>query len=80
MTENWKQNRRDKRTPLKNNPRKKRKFYICIVNLKYLYFSGIVADLVKDHNITGLIGPACVYALDPTAKLAGYWNIPIVTG
>ncbi|XP_063399957.1 atrial natriuretic peptide receptor 1-like [Mytilus trossulus] len=41
---------------------------------------GIVADLVKDHAIIGLIGPACAYALDPTAKLANYWNIPIVTG
>ena len=39
-----------------------------------------MADLVKDDAIIGLIGPACAYALDPTAKIANYWNIPIVTG
>lgn len=26
------------------------------------------------------IGPACAFALEPVARLAAYWNTPIITG
>ncbi|XP_033751983.1 atrial natriuretic peptide receptor 1-like [Pecten maximus] len=42
--------------------------------------SGMVADLYYRHDIVALIGPACPYALDPVARLANYWNIPVITG
>lgn len=25
-------------------------------------------------------GPACAFALEPVARLAAYWNTPIITG
>ena len=42
--------------------------------------SGLAADLFYQYNIAALIGPGCAYALDPVARMAGYWNLPIVTG
>ncbi|XP_074660975.1 atrial natriuretic peptide receptor 1-like [Tubulanus polymorphus] len=41
---------------------------------------GIAADLYHRDHVVGLIGPACTYALEASASLAGYWNIPIITG
>ncbi|CAH1786475.1 unnamed protein product [Owenia fusiformis] len=41
---------------------------------------GKAADLYYNEGIAALIGPACTSALEPVARLAGYWNIPIVTG
>jgi Receptor family ligand binding region len=31
-------------------------------------------------NVIAFIGPACAFALEPVARLAGYWNTPIITG
>ncbi|XP_046567278.1 atrial natriuretic peptide receptor 1-like [Haliotis rubra] len=42
--------------------------------------TGVAADLFYRENIIALVGPACAYALDGVARLAGFWNIPIVTG
>ena len=41
---------------------------------------GLAADMYYRDDIVAMIGPACTYALSPVARLAGYWNIPIVTG
>ena len=43
-------------------------------------FVGLAADLYYTENIVAFIGPGCTHALDHVARLAGYWNIPIVTG
>ena len=45
-----------------------------------MLFIGVAADLVFVDDVAAFIGPGCTYALDPVARLAGYWNIPIVTG
>lgn len=31
-------------------------------------------------KIFNVVGPACAFALEPVAKLAAYWNTPIITG
>ena len=31
-------------------------------------------------GVAAFVGPGCTLALDPVARLAGYWNIPILTG
>lgn len=31
-------------------------------------------------DVIAFIGPACAFALEPVARLAAYWNIPIITG
>ncbi|XP_017769679.1 PREDICTED: uncharacterized protein LOC108557603, partial [Nicrophorus vespilloides] len=31
-------------------------------------------------NVIAIIGPACMFSLEPIASLAGFWNIPIITG
>ena len=31
-------------------------------------------------NVIAFIGPACAFALEPVARLAAYWNRPIITG
>ena len=31
-------------------------------------------------KVIAFIGPACAYALEPVARLAAYWNTPIITG
>ena len=46
----------------------------------FVLFAGIAADLYYKEGVVAFIGPGCTYALDPVARLAGYWNIPIVTG
>ncbi|XP_070154306.1 atrial natriuretic peptide receptor 1 isoform X4 [Polyergus mexicanus] len=32
------------------------------------------------ENVIAFIGPACAFALEPVARLAAYWNSPIITG
>jgi len=41
---------------------------------------GLSADMKFLSNVIAFIGPACGFALDPVARLAAFWNIPIVTG
>lgn len=31
-------------------------------------------------SVIAYIGPACAFALEPVARLAAYWNSPIITG
>lgn len=31
-------------------------------------------------KVIAFIGPACAFALQPVARLAAYWNLPIITG
>lgn len=31
-------------------------------------------------KVIAFIGPACAFALEPVARLAAFWNIPIITG
>jgi len=31
-------------------------------------------------DVIAFIGPACAFALEPVARLAAYWNKPIITG
>ncbi|KAH1006504.1 hypothetical protein HUJ05_007233 [Dendroctonus ponderosae] len=31
-------------------------------------------------DVIAFIGPACLFALEPVARLAAYWNTPIITG
>jgi atrial natriuretic peptide receptor A len=38
------------------------------------------AELYYEEHVIGLVGPGCTFALEPVARLASYWNIPIVTG
>ncbi|XP_043512198.1 atrial natriuretic peptide receptor 1 isoform X1 [Frieseomelitta varia] len=41
---------------------------------------GLAADMHFQANVIAFIGPACAFALEPVAKLAAYWNTPIITG
>lgn len=41
---------------------------------------GLAADMHFRANVIAFIGPACAFALEPVAKLAAYWNTPIITG
>ncbi|XP_055641677.1 atrial natriuretic peptide receptor 1 isoform X2 [Toxorhynchites rutilus septentrionalis] len=41
---------------------------------------GLAADMHFKHNVIAFIGPACAFALEPVARLADYWNTPIITG
>ncbi|PBC26770.1 Atrial natriuretic peptide receptor [Apis cerana cerana] len=41
---------------------------------------GLAADMHFRDNVIAFIGPACAFALEPVARLAAYWNIPIITG
>lgn len=42
--------------------------------------TGLASDLFYKEKVVAFIGPGCTYALDPTARLASYWNVPILTG
>lgn len=71
-----------------------KKYYICCLSVKikkniiiYSYPScsgaaapGLAADMHFRDNVIAFIGPACAFALEPVARLAAYWNIPIITG
>ncbi|XP_045460026.1 atrial natriuretic peptide receptor 1 [Harmonia axyridis] len=41
---------------------------------------GIAADMHFLSDVIAFIGPACLFALEPVARLAAYWNTPIITG
>lgn len=41
---------------------------------------GLAADMYFRENVIAFIGPACAFALEPVARLADYWNVPIITG
>ncbi|GLH12694.1 Guanylate cyclase, partial [Gryllus bimaculatus] len=41
---------------------------------------GLAADMHFKDNVVAFIGPACAFALEPVARLAAYWNTPIITG
>lgn len=38
------------------------------------------ADLHFKYDVIAFIGPACAFALEGVARLAAYWNTPIITG
>ncbi|KAJ8957698.1 hypothetical protein NQ318_017590 [Aromia moschata] len=41
---------------------------------------GLAADMHFLSDVIAFIGPACLFALEPVARLAAYWNTPIITG
>nr|NP_611532.2 uncharacterized protein Dmel_CG3216, isoform D [Drosophila melanogaster]AAF46649.2 uncharacterized protein Dmel_CG3216, isoform D [Drosophila melanogaster] len=41
---------------------------------------GLAADMYFQDDVIAFIGPACAFALEPVARLAAYWNKPIITG
>nr|XP_022900873.1 atrial natriuretic peptide receptor 1-like [Onthophagus taurus] len=41
---------------------------------------GLAADMHFRDDVIAFIGPACMFALEPVARLADYWNTPIITG
>ncbi|CAF4914638.1 unnamed protein product [Pieris macdunnoughi] len=41
---------------------------------------GLAADMHFKNDVIAFIGPACAFALEPVARLAAYWNTPIITG
>lgn len=60
-------------------------YYFFSIVLSYPLCSGSTAtgkaaDLYFKKNVIAFIGPACAFALEPVAKLASYWNVPIITG
>ncbi len=42
--------------------------------------AGLASDLFYRDKVIALIGPGCTVALDPVARMAAYWNIPVITG
>ncbi len=44
-------------------------------------FAGaLAAEEFYLRKVSVFIGPACSFALDPVARMASYWNVPIFTG
>lgn len=41
---------------------------------------GLAADMHFISDVIAFVGPACLFALEPVARLAAYWNTPIITG
>ncbi|KAJ3648141.1 hypothetical protein Zmor_019964 [Zophobas morio] len=41
---------------------------------------GLAADMHFKSDVIAFVGPACLFALEPVARLAAYWNTPIITG
>lgn len=41
---------------------------------------GLAADMHFRDDVIAFIGPACAFALEPVARLASYWNTPVITG
>lgn len=40
---------------------------------------GIAAELYYQRKVNAFIGPICTKALDTVARLATYWNLPLIT-
>lgn len=62
-------------------------FFFFHFDIRYSYPScsgarapGLAADMHFRDNVIAFIGPACAFALEPVARLAAYWNTPIITG
>ncbi len=49
-------------------------------SMVFVSIPGLAAEMYYRDGITAMIGPACTYALSPVARLAAFWNIPIMTG
>jgi len=44
-------------------------------------FAGaLAAEEFYLRKVSAFIGPACSFALDPVARMASYWNVPVFTG
>lgn len=41
---------------------------------------GLAAKMYYHDKVIAFIGPACAFALEPVARLAAFWNLPIITG
>lgn len=41
---------------------------------------GLAAKMYYVDKVIAFIGPACAFALEPVARLAAFWNLPIITG
>lgn len=41
---------------------------------------GLAAQMYYRDKVIAFIGPACAFALEPVARLAAFWNLPIITG
>lgn len=41
---------------------------------------GLAADMHFISDVIAFVGPACLFALEPVARLAAYWNTSIITG
>lgn len=41
---------------------------------------GLAGDMHFRDEVIAFIGPSCAFALEPVARLAAYWNTPIITG
>lgn len=65
--------------------------YLCIGMLNFLFLysypscsgavaPGLAADMHFKDDVIAFVGPACAFALEPVARLAAYWNTPIITG
>lgn len=59
--------------------------FICVNHIRYPSCSGamapgLAADMHFRDSVIAYIGPACAFALEPVARLAAYWNSPIITG
>lgn len=60
-------------------------FKLGIISFSYPICSGslspgLAADMHFRDDVIAFIGPACAFALEPVARLAAYWNTPIITG
>lgn len=61
------------------------KSFNCLPHYSYPICSGsrspgLAADMHFKDDVIAFIGPACAFALEPVARLAAYWNTPIITG
>ncbi|XP_066996048.1 atrial natriuretic peptide receptor 1 [Anabrus simplex] len=64
-----------------------KKHKVCLNKVQASYPScsgetapGLAADMHFLNKVIAFIGPACAFALEPVARLAAYWNTPIITG
>ncbi len=48
----------------------------CLSN----FAGALAAEEFYLRKVSVFIGPACSFALDPVARMASYWNVPVFTG